>query len=115
MSQAYWNRLEPNAMIFDPIGFRGQTVFGRLSIDATNGFTMSQYAPYLTAPDPYVLRKIGFGYIYIDNRYWSSLSPTYQQALYSSCTNVIKRLERYNSATGDLSDFRVLIDIANCK
>ncbi len=115
MSQAYWDRLEPQAMVFDPIGFRGQTVFGRLSIAATNGFTMSQFVPYVKAPNPYVLQKLGIGYVYLDLRYWSNLSPTYQQALYSPCTKVIKRLERYNSATGDLSDFRVLIDITKCK
>jgi hypothetical protein len=115
MAQAYWNRLDPQAMVFDPIGFRGQTVFGRLSIAAANGFTMSQFVPYLTAPDPRVLHNLGFGYVYIDNRYWNNLSPVYQQALYGSCAKVLKRLERYNSATGELSDFRVLIDITNCK
>ncbi|MCL4531116.1 MAG: hypothetical protein M1282_17125 [Chloroflexi bacterium] len=115
ISQAYWNRLTPQTMVFDPIGFRGQTVFGRLSIAATNGFTMSQFVPYLAAPDPHALQKLGFGYIYIDLKYWERLSPEYQQALGSSCAKVIKRLERYNSATGELSDFRVLIDITNCK
>jgi len=28
---------------------------------------------------------------------------------------VMNRMEKMNSATGELSDFRVLIDITNCK
>ncbi len=115
ISQTYWNKLVPQVMVFDPIGFRSQTLFGRLSIDAIDGFHKSQFVPYLAAPDPTELHKLGFDYIYIDKRYWDRLSPAYQQGLYASCTQVMKRLEKINSATGELSDFRVLIDITNCK
>jgi len=115
ISQAYWDRLTPQIMVFDPIGFRSQTLFGRLSIDAIDGFHKSQFVPYVAAPDPTKLHKLGFDYIYIDKRYWDHLSSAYQQGLYSSCTQVMKRLEKYNGATGELSDFRVLIGIANCK
>ncbi len=115
ISQNYWDRLNPQVMVFDPIGFRGQTLFGRLSIDTIDGFPISKFVPYLTAPDPTELHKLGFDYIYIDKRYWDHLSPTYQQGLYASCTQVMKRLEKNNSSTGELSDFRVLINITNCK
>ena len=46
MSQTYWNRLDPHMMVFDSTGYRGQTLFGRLSIDTIDGFTKSQYLPY---------------------------------------------------------------------
>ena len=115
ISQTYWNRLNPQVMVFDPIGFRSQTLFGRLSIDAIDGFPISQFVPYLAAPDPTELHKLGFDYVYIDKRYWDHLLPIYQQGLYASCTQVMKRLEKNNSATGELADFRVLIDITNCK
>ena len=115
ISQTYWNRLNPQVMVFDPIGFRSQTLFGRLSIDAIDGFHKSQFVPYIAAPDPTELHKLGFDYIYIDKRYWDHLSLTYQQDLYKPCTQVMKRLEKNNSATGELADFRVLIDITNCK
>lgn len=115
ISQTYWNKLTPHVMVFDPIGFRGQTLFGRLSVDAINGFPSSRFVPYLNAPNPNELQKLGFDYIYFDKRYWDHLSPAYQRGLYTSCTQVMKRLEKYNSATAELSDFRVLIDIANCK
>ena len=115
ISQTYWNQLTPQAMVFDPIGYRSQTLFGRLSIDAIDGFHKSQYVPYLAAPDPIELRKLGFDYIYIDKRYWDHLSPIYQQDLYASCTQVMKKLEKNNSATRELVDFRALIDITNCK
>ena len=115
MSQIYWDRLDPHLMVFDSTGYRGQTLFGRLSIDATNGFTMSQYLLYQADPNPYALRKAGFGYIYLDKRYWDHLAVNYQLALYPPCAQVMNRMEKMNSATGELSDFRVLIDITNCK
>ncbi len=115
ISQTYWDRLTPQIMVFDPIGFRSQTLFGRLSIDAIDGFPISQFVPYLAAPDPTELHKLGFDYVYIDKRYWDHLSPAYQQGLYVPCAQVMKRLEKINSATGELADFRVLIDITNCK
>ena len=115
MSQMYWDRLDSRLMVFDSTGYRGQTLFGRLSIDATNGFTMSQYLPYQADPNPYALRKAGFGYIYLDKRYWDHLPINYQQALYPPCAQVMNRMEKMNGATGELSDFRVLIDITHCK
>ena len=115
MSQIYWDRLDPRLMVFDLTGYRGQTLFGRLSIDTIDGFTKSQYLPYQKNPNPYDLRKAGFGYIYLDKRYWDHLSVSDQQALYPSCAHVMNRMEKMNSATGELSDFRVLIDITNCK
>ena len=115
MSQTYWNRLDPHMMVFDSTGYRGQTLFGRLSIDDISGFTKSEFLPYQADPNPYALRKAGFGYIYLDKRYWDHLSVNYQQALYPSCAHVMNRMEKMNSATGELSDFRVLIDIINCK
>lgn len=115
MSQIYWDRLDPHMMVFDSTGFRGQTLFGRLSIDSYLGFTLTQFLPYQSDPDPYALRKAGFGYIYLDKRYWDHLSATYQQALYPPCAKVMNKMEKMNSATGELSDFRVLIDITNCK
>jgi hypothetical protein len=116
MSQAFWDRLgSSTTLLFDPIGHRGQTVFGRPSIDGPNGFTVSEFVPFLAAPDPTRLRQRGFEYLYFDRGWWDKLAPAYQQALYAPCTRVIQRLDRYNSATGELSDFRVLVDITNCK
>jgi len=116
MSQAYWDRLDAHLMLFDSTGYRGQTLFGRISIDSFyNGFPLTQFLPYLKNPDPYYLRRAGFGYIYLDKRYWSRLSLSYQQALNSPCARVMNRMEKMNTVTGELSDFRVLIDITNCK
>lgn len=115
MSQTYWDHLDSRTLVFDSIGYRAQTLFGRLSTSAINGFPLPEYGPYFADPDPHDLRKLGFGYVYVDKRYWDRLSLYYQQDLYSSCTRVLKRLEKYNSATGELSDFRVLIDITNCQ
>jgi len=115
MSQTYWNRLNPRLMVFDSTGYRGQTLFGRLSIDSFLGFTLSQFLPYQADPNPYALRQAGFGYIYLDKRYWDHLPVNYQQALYPACAQVMDRMQKMNSITGELSDFRVLIDITNCK
>jgi len=114
MSQMYWDRLDPHMMVFDSTGYRGQTLFGRLSIDTIDGFAKTEYLPYMADPDPYALRKAGFGYIYLDKRYWDHLPVNYQKALYPSCAHVMNKMEKMNSATGELSDFRVLIDITGC-
>jgi hypothetical protein len=115
MSQMYWDRLDPHMMVFDSTGYRGQTLFGRLSIDSIEGFAISRFLPYQIDPDPYALRKAGFGYVYLDKRYWDHLPADYQQALYPACAQVMNKMEKMNSATGELSDFRILINIVNCK
>ena len=114
MSQTYWDRLDSRLMVFDSTGYRGQTLFGRLSIDSFLGFTIDQFLPFQANPNPYTLRKAGFGYIYLDKRYWDHLPVNYQKALYPSCAHVMNKMEKMNSATGELSDFRVLIDITGC-
>jgi len=81
-------------MIFDSTGYRGQTLFGRLSIDGVDGFTKSQYFVLSKNPIPMNLRKAGFGYIYLDKRYWDHLPVNYQQALYPLCARVMNRMER---------------------
>jgi len=115
MSQLFWDRLDPHMMVFDSTGYRGQTLFGRLSIDTIDGFAKIQYLPYMANPDPYALRKAGFGYIYIDKRYWDHLPANYQRALYPACAQVMNKMEKMNSATGELFDFRILINITGCQ
>ena len=53
MSQMYWDRLDSQFMVFDSTGYRGQTLFGRLSIDSFLGFTLSQFVPYQKNPNPF--------------------------------------------------------------
>ncbi len=114
MSKAYWNQLDKQTVVFGPVGYRIQALFGRFSITQIDGRILDAFVPYLEEPDLYALYKLGVRYIYIDKNYWDSLGPGHQQALFLPCAHVMKRMEKYNSVTKELSDFRILIDIRAC-
>jgi len=106
MSQTYWDRLDSHFMVFDSTGYRGQTLFGRLSIDATNGFTKSQYLPYQADLILMLFARQDL-VIFI----WISLLGSSFRKLSASTVSCLRplmnRMEKMNSATGELADFRV--------
>jgi hypothetical protein len=110
VTQAYWNRLEPDALVFDPEPYRAPTVFGR----ATNaGFTWYEFKPewkaWLAAPDPKELQTAGFSYVYLDSKYWKSLQPVHQQRLADPCVRLMEELADQEG------NFRQLLDIRACR
>jgi hypothetical protein len=116
MEKEYWNRLEPEALVFDPIPPRATTVFGRFTDAQT---TWHEYKPEWKAlvadPDPYLLRASGFDYVYFDIGYWESLSIKYQTLLESPCVSLVKQVDGYRSEDDLRPDFRRLLDIRTCK
>ncbi len=107
----YWNRLEPDALVFDSSSSRSATIFGRKT-DA--GITWYESKPaweaLVKAPNPANLRAAGFDYVYLDQAYWNKLGPTYQQALIGPCVKLVKEYDW----DGPPSDFRRLLDIRQC-
>jgi hypothetical protein len=116
MEKGYWNRLEPNALVFDPIPSRAPTVFGR-STDAylTWYEPKPEWQALVAAPDPYQLRSAGFDYVYYDIRYWESLTSQTQALLQSPCVMVVEQVDGYRSENDLRTDFRRLVDVRNCK
>lgn len=110
-----WNRLEPDALVFDPDPVRGVTVLGRYSFSSnTWGQTRPEWDELLAAPDPYALRAAGFSYVYYSIAYWEQLDPQVQEALSSSCVKTVDRADGFRSERDYRKDYRILLDIKSC-
>jgi hypothetical protein len=116
MASRYWDKLEPDALIFDATPSRAPTVFGR--------FTSSSFTWYIPKPDwralrddldPFRVRAAGYDYIYMDGDYWSRLTPEEKDALGSSCVKVTADVEGLPSPDDHTIDFRRLYDIRACQ
>jgi hypothetical protein len=109
MFRAYWNRLEPDALVFDPRPSRAPTLFGRFT---RAGDTWSHFYPEWTALanalNPQSVRAAGFAYAYLDAATWRQLTPQLQQAWRTPCVRSIDVMENIEG------DFRWLVDVGNC-
>ncbi len=107
----YWNRLEPDALVFDPNPSRSTTIFGR-KIDS--GITWYETKPaweaLVSAPVLADLRAAGYDYLYFDQAYWDQLAPQYRRSLEDPCVKLVKQYEWQ----GPPYDFRRLLDIRQC-
>lgn len=116
MSQQYWDRLEPGALVFDPLPYRAPTIFGR--------FNDSSLTWYLTKPewealardgDPVRIHAAGFAYMYFDGKYWENLSPASQALLESGCVKQIAQVDGIRGEQDARKDFRRLLDLRDCQ
>ncbi|KAF0109315.1 MAG: hypothetical protein FD146_359 [Anaerolineaceae bacterium] len=116
MEKEYWNRLEPDALVFDPIPPRAPTVFGRFTDAYLTWYDPKpEWQVLVAAPDPYQLNAAGFDYAYYDIRYWESLTPQAQKLLQSPCVVLVKQVDGYRGENDLRADYRRLVDIRNCK
>src|SRR5574340_433772 len=115
MAERQWNRLEPGALVFDPLVYRAPTVLGRPTRSSPSWYERSDSWERLRdAADPNAIRAAGFAYMYIDGQYWEQLSPNQQQALVGDCLTQIDRVDGFRSATDYTKDFRIVLDIRAC-
>lgn len=110
-SSRYWNRLEPDAQVLDPIPYRAVTVFGRE--------TRAHRSIYEPLPDwealvqePRVERvsAAGYRYVYMDAAWWAQLPDEVRQTYALAC---VREVDRRVQANG--KDFRVLYDVSGCR
>jgi hypothetical protein len=110
MARAYWNRLEPGALVFDPDPVRAPTLFGR---PTDSSFTWYEHKPewmaLRDALDPARLRRAGYSYLYLDNFYWETLASQRQRALEAPCVQLV---DEYDDPQGN---FRRLYDLRSCR
>jgi len=113
MAATYWNKLEPDTLVFDPTPSRAATIFGRPT-DA--GYTWYQLKPefdeLVSNPDVYKIRAAGYSYVYIDQSYWQSLPAGSQRALTQSC---VVLMPQEDQPSGNNEQLRKLYDIRNCQ
>ena len=112
----YWNKLEPEAIIFDASPVRAVTVFGRYSQSHKTWYeTRDDWQTMLENPDPYVLNTVGFDYIYLDIDYWDGLDRESQGSLAKPCVRQVDEFEGYRNPPVDYGkDFRRILDISDC-
>lgn len=110
MTRAYWNRLEPGALVFDPDPSRGTTVLGRATNSSYTWYhAKPEWEALRKAPDPAAMRAGGFRYLYLDQSYWDEIGPSGQQALSDGCVTTLAE-----HADGE-GRFRRLMDLENCQ
>ena len=109
MERDYWNKLEPGALVFDPIVSRSATIFARGS---NANYTWYQSKPewekLLASPDPVALNAGGYRYAYYDQKSWDEIPLPVQDQYKDPCVHIIKEIEDWQH------DFRKLIDVSAC-
>ena len=116
MAEKYWNKLEPKALIFDPLVFRAPTVFGRFTVSSPSWYTQDPaWAALSASPNPTRMRAAGFSYVYFDRNFWDRLSGKEQSLFEASCVKQVAEVDGVRSPEDYSRDFRRLLDIENCK
>lgn len=107
MYQKYWNTLDTNTMLFDPVYPRGVTIFGLPTrSNITMGLNTPEWKAFKAAPDPISLSKAGYGYLYADLSYYQE----YKALLTNPCVTQIEKIpENANPENG-----RILLNLSNC-
>ncbi len=115
MSQEYWNKLKPGALIFDPTVYRAPTVFGRFTDSSASWYQdLASWQALASAPDPFKLHAAGFDYMYFDSDYWNSLTPAEQALFNAACVKQVAQVDGIHSEKDYRKDFRRLLEIRNC-
>lgn len=110
LGSAYWDKLEPQAQIFDVLPYRSVTLFGRGAGRASQDIhtAFEDWLALAQAPDPLNLARAGYSYVYVDKETWQAWTPGQKQAFQQAC---VKKL---GEQVTQERDFRWLLDIRAC-
>jgi hypothetical protein len=115
ISKEYWNKLEPEARIFDPIIYRAPTVFGRFTVSSPSWYTRNpEWLAMDAEPDPKRIHAGGFEYMYFDKDYWDGLTEVQQSLFSAACVRQVIQVDGIHSEQDYTKDFRRLIDLRGC-
>lgn len=107
----YWNKLPPGTQVLDRIPERSVAIFGRISRSNSGIYDpLPEWQALVAAPDPRLAAAEGYNYIYMDNIWWQSLSPSQRANFQQPCTDIISEREQDQG-----TNYRILIDINACK
>ncbi|HSQ18255.1 MAG TPA: hypothetical protein VLM83_11185 [Anaerolineales bacterium] len=110
VSSEFWNALPAEAQVIDPVPERSVTLFGRVTrAHAGTYIPLPEWEAALADPDPVQLVKSGYGYIYIDQNWWSRLTAEQKLRFEQPCFDV---LGEWRSSDG--LEYRVLMDLQGC-
>ncbi len=116
MEKAYWNQLEPDALIFDPLPGRAVTIFGRFTDAAIIWhIPKPEWEALVAAPNPHQLHAAGFDYVYFGIEYWEGLEPRYRELLQEPCVKLVEQYNGHRDEDDFRKDVRRLLDIKACQ
>ena len=107
MMSRYWDKLEPDALVFDPLPNRSPVLFARYTNAAQTWYAYKpEWLALKTNPNPVALHAAGYDYLYLDSTYWEELSPTVQVSISDGCAQQIDQIEDWRHDTRWLYDLR---------
>ncbi len=112
----YWDKLEPDALVFDTLPARAVTIFGRFT-DSNETWYVPKESWIRLAQNPFpgALRAAGFNYFYYSLINWESFSPEVQSALDDPCVRLVIQVDGYRSDTDFRKSWLRLVDIRGCE
>lgn len=114
MARNHWDRLPPDALVFDPLPARAVTVFGRPTDSHLTWYEPKPEWQGLAA-DPYAIQAAGFDYMYFGIAYWEALAPEARQAFRDPCLKIVDEVHGFRSTIDLREDFRRLVDVSACR
>ena len=109
-SEQYWNTFPVTAQIIDRVPERSVALFGRITRTSSGIYTpLPEWEAAIADPDPVLLTQAGYGWVYFDKIWWSSLTREQQGRFQQPCVDV---LDEWRSHDG--LDYRVLMDLRAC-
>jgi hypothetical protein len=86
----YWNKLPEAVQVLDPEPSRAASVFGRISkAHASIYEPLPEWEALIAQPDPSRIAQAGFGYVYLDRKWWESLTPAQQDKFNQPCVDIL--------------------------
>ncbi len=108
MAKLEWNRLEPDAQVLSSNATRAVTVFGRATTANSSIYvSLPEVDALVSEANPAHIAQAGYTYIYMDEKWWASLTPAQQTALQQPCVKPVAKTESNNET-------RQLLDIRSC-
>ncbi len=110
LSQQYWQRLEPGTMVFDSTSYRAVALFGYPTESNSSMYvSLPAYDSLLASADPAAIARAGYGYVYMDEKWWGRLTPGQRGAFSQACVHLMGEQQ------DDNDHFRQLLDVRACK
>ena len=109
-SGKYWHTFPAEAQIIDRVPERSVALFGRITRSSAGIYEpLPDWEAAIADPDPLLLTRAGYGWIYFDKIWWNSLAKEQQLRFEQPCVDV---LDEWRSADG--LDYRVFMDLRAC-
>jgi hypothetical protein len=109
VAQKYWDQTEPESMVFDRDSYRGVALFGRAARSHNSWYaSKEEWAQLVSNPSPANIHQAGYDFLYMDQTWWSELTPKQRADFQEGCARQIHEQD------GPFGTFRWLFDLTDC-